>query len=72
MQMINDLPDGGQEQARDTQLIAGPDEMQGAQLYLPHGDRMEIAKIVGRKRNADGNFVGQKHSNYCWTQEFIL
>ncbi len=59
----DDVPDGGQEQVSDSQPVAGPDELQGAQLYLPHGDRTEIAKIVGRKRNADGNFIGRKHSN---------
>ena len=30
---------------------------------VSHGDRTEIAKVLGRKRNADGNFEGQKHSN---------
>ena len=59
----DDQPDGVQEQQSETQQVAGPDEMQGAQLYLPHGDRTEIAKIVGRKQNADGNFIGCKHSN---------
>jgi len=60
----DDLPDGGQEQASDTQPVTGLDKMHGAQSYLPHGDRTEIAKIVGRKRNApDGNFIGCKHSN---------
>ncbi len=59
----DDLPDGEQEQLSETQQVAGPDEMQRAQWYLPHGDRTEIAKIVGRKRNADGNFIGCKHSD---------
>jgi hypothetical protein len=34
-----------------------------AQVYLAHGDRFEIAKVIGRKRNAEGLFVGRKHSN---------
>ena len=35
----------------------------GMEVYLSHRDRTEIAKVLGRKRNADGNFVGRKHSN---------
>eukprot|EP00934_Nitzschia_sp_Nitz4_P002319 Nitzschia sp. Nitz4//scaffold471_size5685//193//5616//NITZ4_009210-RA/size5685-processed-gene-0.1-mRNA-1//1//CDS//3329552692//2319//frame0 len=34
-----------------------------AEVILPHGDRQEIAKIIGRKRNADGLYVGRAHSN---------
>ena len=39
------------------------DEMHGAEMYLPHGDRTEIAKVLGRKRDNDGNFIGRKHQN---------
>ena len=42
---------------------AGPDMLVGAEIYLPHGDRNEIAKVMGRKRNSDGLFVGRKHQN---------
>ena len=59
----DDLPVREQEQPSETQQVTGPDEMQGAQLYLSHRDRTEIAKIVGRERSADGNFIGRKHSN---------
>ena len=38
-------------------------ELMGMEVYLSHGDRTEIAKVLGQKQNADGNFVGQKHSN---------
>ena len=41
----------------------GPDELTGMEVYLSHGDRTEIAKVLGRKRNTEGNFVGRKHSN---------
>jgi hypothetical protein len=44
-------------------VVAGPDELVGAELYLPHGDRTAIAKVLGRKRDADGLFIGRKHSN---------
>ena len=40
-----------------------PNELMGMEVYLSHGDHTELAKVLGRKRNADGNFVGQKHSN---------
>ena len=40
-----------------------PNELTGMDVYLSHGDHTEIAKVLGRKRNADGNFVGRKHAN---------
>ena len=43
--------------------VHGPNELTGMEVYLSHGDRTEIAEVLGQKRNADGNFVGQKHSN---------
>jgi hypothetical protein len=43
--------------------VPGPDSFQNAELFLPHGDRTEIAKVLGRKRNSDGNYIGRKHSN---------
>lgn len=42
---------------------AGPDMLVGAEIYLPHGDRNEIAKVMGRKRNSDGLYIGRKHQN---------
>jgi hypothetical protein len=44
-------------------LTAGPDSFIGAEIYLPHGDRNEIAKVMGRKRNSDGLFIGRPHRN---------
>ena len=41
----------------------GPTLFANAEIYLPHGDRNEIAKVIGRKRNADGNFIGRAHAN---------
>jgi hypothetical protein len=43
--------------------VPGPNELANAQIYLPHGDRHEIAKVLGRKRDIDGNFVGCRHRN---------
>ncbi len=51
------------EEDLENDTVTGPDEMINAEIYLPHGDRQEIAKIIGRKRNADGNFIGRKHQN---------
>ena len=34
-----------------------------AEIFRPHGDRNEIAKIMGRKRNSDGLYVGRAHNN---------
>ena len=43
--------------------VTGPDMLVGAEIFLPHGDRNEIAKVVGRKRNNDGLYVGRAHNN---------
>ena len=37
--------------------------LEGASIMLPHGDRNEIAKVIGRKRDAEGNFIGRAHKN---------
>jgi len=34
-----------------------------AEVYLAHGDHQEIAKVIGWKRNADGNYVSRNHLN---------
>jgi hypothetical protein len=46
-----------------TSEVSGPEPLLNAQVYLAHGDRFEIAKVIGRKRNSDGLFIGRKHSN---------
>ena len=53
--------DNASQHANDA--VAGPDMLVGAEIFLPHGDRNEIAKIVGRKRNNDGLYVGRAHNN---------
>ncbi len=59
----DDEDTGVVEQDNQDDHVYGPDEWHGAQLYLPHDDRTEIAKVIGRKRNLDGNFIGRKNSN---------
>ena len=44
-------------------LIEGPDTLIGVEVYLAHGDRNEIAKVITCKRINDGNFIGWKQSN---------
>ena len=46
-----------------TTLIKSADQRIHWKARLPHGDRIEIAKVLGRKRNADGNFLGRAHKN---------
>ena len=41
--------------------VSGADPFNGATVYLPHNDRNEIAKILGRKKNPDGSYVGRRH-----------
>ena len=59
--------DNGDKNNRDhvkrNDSIHGPDPFKGAEIYLPHGDRNEIAKVIGRKRDRDGNFIGRAHHN---------
>ena len=43
--------------------VHGPDPLTNAEIFMPHGEGTAIAKVLGRKRNADGNYVGRKHSN---------
>ncbi len=43
--------------------VSGPDEFQAAEIYLPHMDRNEIAKVLGRKRDRGGLFIGRKQKN---------
>jgi hypothetical protein len=47
----------------DDDPVRGPDLFLHAEVFLPHGDRNEIAKVIGRKRNSDGNYIGRKHTN---------
>lgn len=44
-------------------VTAGPDSLVGAEMFLPHGDQNEIARVMGRKRNNDGLFIGRAHRN---------
>ena len=44
-------------------LIEGLDTLIGAEVYLAHGDRNEIAKVIKRKRDNDRNFIEWKHNN---------
>jgi hypothetical protein len=44
-------------------LVLGPDPFIGAKMYMPHGDRMEIAKVLGQKHGPDGNYIGCAHVN---------
>jgi hypothetical protein len=39
----------------------GPEPLLNAEVFIPHGDSNEMAKVIGRKRDADGMYVGRKH-----------
>lgn len=51
------------ERSHTQQLVKGSDPFDGAEIILPHGDKDEIAKVLGRKRDSEGNFIGRAHSN---------
>ncbi|MGH7955268.1 MAG: hypothetical protein ACREOZ_04835, partial [Gloeomargaritales cyanobacterium] len=48
-----------QEVAPDSEM--GVDPTLKAEILLPQGDRHELAKVVGRKRDNDGILIGRKH-----------
>ena len=65
-ELANDLPvnlPATEAPAAINDAVAGPDMLVGAEIFLPHGDRNEIAKVMGRKRNSDGLYVGRAHNN---------
>jgi hypothetical protein len=43
--------------------IPGHELLLYAEVYLEHGDRQEIDKVIGRKWNVDGNHIGHNHQN---------
>jgi hypothetical protein len=42
--------------------VRGTYPFQNLEEILPEGERNEIAKVIGRKRNADGVYVGRAYS----------
>jgi hypothetical protein len=59
--LVVDARDGTPEPEGD--VAPGPKLLIYAEIFLPHGDRFEIARLIGRKRKDDGLFVGRKHQN---------
>jgi hypothetical protein len=54
-------------------LVSGPDPFIGAEVYMPHGDRTEIAKVLGHKCGPDGNYIGRAHANRILdSRQFII
>ena len=43
--------------------LEGPSLFHQAEVYMPHGENQEIAKVIGRKRNLDRTYVGKAHEN---------
>jgi len=62
---IFDNPDDDEEDnaTPNHEPTPGLDEFKKAEIYLLRGDRTEIARVIGRKRNRDGNYIGRKHAN---------
>ena len=57
----NNKNDNDNDNETKNDKVRGPDLFQNAEIYLPHGDRNEIAKVIGQKRDNDGNYVGRAH-----------
>lgn len=68
----NEIVDSTQDVSAHDQ-VSGPEPLQNAEVYLPHRDRNEIAKIIGRKRTADGLYVGRKlHNPMLDSRKFVV
>ena len=53
----------------------GIDPLIHATIILPRGDRSELGRVIDRKRDADGHYVGRKHKlpaldSRCYVIEF--
>ena len=59
---------------RGEQELVENDSLLSAEVIFPRGDGSQhIGKIVERKRNADGNFIGRRHDNpICDTREYVV
>jgi len=58
--------DGGpkEDETKDEQdQVEGPTLFYQPEVYMPHGENYEIAKVLGRKRDADGNYIGKANEN---------
>lgn len=42
---------------------SGPCLFRDAEIFLPRGDHGEVARVMGRKKNSEGNYIGRAHSN---------
>ena len=50
--------------------VEGPSLFENVEIYLPHRDRNEIAKVIGWKRNADGILSDEHTAIPYWTHKF--
>jgi hypothetical protein len=57
------IDDGIEPLEHVADVSPGPDALVNAEVFLPDGDKYEIARVLGRKRQADGFFIGRKHQN---------
>jgi Reverse transcriptase (RNA-dependent DNA polymerase) len=60
---INEGNDHTNNNTCTNDLVNGPDTLKGAQVILPRGDHNEIAKVLGRKKNSNRNYIGRAHRN---------
>ena len=51
------------ETGDEERIVTGNDPLIHANIFLPKGDRSELATVKDRKRNADGLLIGRKHRN---------
>jgi hypothetical protein len=48
------------------------DKYISAEVLVPKGDMLEHAKVIGRKRDRDGNAIGHGHSNPIMDTRILL
>ena len=58
-----DIDDEDDKESNTRDAVPGPNEFDGAKIFLPYGDHTEIAKVIGSKCDRDGLYIGRKHTN---------
>ena len=68
---MDDEEEAHDDKVQNAEIISGPDEFINAQIYLPHGDWNEIARVLGQKRNLDGLYLLDENTTIpSWTHEY--
>ena len=68
--LTSDIPAADVNPGNDE--VYSPNELTGMEVYFSHGDHTEIAKVLGRKRNAEGTSSDGNILTLSLTHMFLL